>query len=192
LRSTNLVRRSGRVLGRRIDSMRNTTLAAVALTASMALQSSAADADPRFGRWDATSAFFIRKSENRNEVHYAVRLDAQCAFVGAHPVFAYWQMKESKLPHVEDLLPREEQAYGVAAQVVSNAAVRMTLQALPDRVIVVTAAKREGGCVASATVAVRGAFAPVDHVFVQLAWPFGVSFFELVGPNAAWTEKVRR
>ncbi len=171
--------------------MRNTTLAALALTSSVALISAPAGADPRFGRWDATSAFFIRKSENRNEVHYAARMDAQCAFVGAHPVFAYWQMKESKLPRAEDLLPREERAYGIAAQIVSNGTVQMTLQALPDRVIVLSAGKGEGVCTASATVTVGAGSVRLDHVFVQLAWPFGVSFLELVGPRGVWTEKVR-
>jgi hypothetical protein len=159
----------------------------LALACALATMASAgiAEATPRFGAWDATSVFFIGKSENKNEVHYGVHLDARCNVVGDQPVFAYWQMKEAALPRVEDLLPREEAGYGIASQIVTGMSVRITLRALPDRPIVLSTTKTDSGCSTTAHMPIGQAHARLDHVFVQLAWPFGVSYLKVFGTNDA-------
>jgi hypothetical protein len=40
------------------------------------------------------SIFFIAKSENKNQVHYGIRLDEACSPAGDSPMFAYWRMLE--------------------------------------------------------------------------------------------------
>ena len=59
------------------------------------------------------SVFFVAKSENHNEVHYGIALDATCTPAGPAPVFAYWRMRERGPLATEPLLSREVAAYGV-------------------------------------------------------------------------------
>jgi hypothetical protein len=146
----------------------------------------------RFGPHDVASVFFISKSENKNQVHYGLHLDSQCAPDGAQPVYAYWQMREGATPHVEGLLAREESAYGIASQVVTGTTIRLVLRALPDRPILVHVARTDAGCVATPTTMIARSVATLDHVFVQIAWPFGVSYLELFGKGAGIEERLSR
>jgi hypothetical protein len=127
----------------------------------------------RFGPFDNTSLFTISKSENKNEVVYAIHLDAQCAPVGDAPVFAFWHMVE-KGPHViEPLLSREERAYGIdRQQVVSSGAdggkVTVTLKALATRPIVIETKRGDGKCEAWSKLKVSGEDAYLYNVYVKL------------------------
>lgn len=145
----------------------------------------------RFGPNDVASVFFISKSENKNEVHYGIHLDPQCNVDGAQPVYPYWQMREGN-PHFEALLSREESAYGIASQSVTGNSVRVVLRALPDRPILVHVSRTDTGCVATATTTIARAPASLDHVFVQVAWPFGVSYLELVGKAPGVEERIAK
>jgi Domain of unknown function (DUF4833) len=168
-------------------------LVAVASLAVTLAHASFAQATPHFGAWDDTSVFYISKSENKNEVHYGVRLDAQCKVVGDQPVYVYWQMKADGLPRVEDLLPREESAYGIASQSVAGNTIRVSLRAIADRTITIQIAKSENSCRATPQMTIARASARLDHVFVQLAWPFGVSYLLVIGNSetgAAVQEKI--
>jgi hypothetical protein len=133
-----------------------------------------------------SSAFFIAKSENRNQVHYGVHVDAACSPVGAAPVFAYWRMLEHGPAATEPLLSREVPAYGLAEQRVvergpegGRASVR--LRALGNRTIDVVTASRDGACVATATTTIGGQPAALSSVFAQLKWPWGVDYLMLSG-----------
>jgi len=88
-----------------------------------------------FGSHDVTSLFTISKSENKNEVVYAIHLDAQCAPVGDAPVYAFWRMNEKGPAVIEPLLAREARAYGIGRQRVlargsGESKVELTLRAL--------------------------------------------------------------
>jgi len=148
------------------------------------------------GGRDVESVFFIAKSENRNQVHYGVRLDAGCAPVGASPVFAYWRMLEHGPAAVEPLLARETRAYGFLAERViardgNGGRVLVTLAALATRPILVDAHASGGACVATATTAIDGVPALLSSVFVQLRWPFGVDSLTLTGRALADGRAVR-
>lgn len=145
---------------------------------------------PWFGANDVASVFYVSKSENKNQVHFGVHLAADCTFEGATPAFSYWEIREGAA-HREALLPREEPAYGIASQSIASGALRVTLRALPHRTIVVYASRGEHGCTATAAISLSGATARLDHVFVQLAWPFGVSHLSIVGRTdlGAWVEE---
>jgi hypothetical protein len=139
---------------------------------------------------DVPSVFLIAKSENRNQVHYGIHLDAACAPVGPDPVFAYWRMLEHGPLATEPLLPREVDAYGFAEQhVVDRGAdggrVAIRLRALPGRPIAIQTLSRDGRCEATATARIGGATALLRIVFAQLRWPFGVDHLVLSGRSLA-------
>jgi hypothetical protein len=138
------------------------------------------------GGRDVESVFFVAKSENRNQVHYGVHVNADCAPVGDAPVFAYWRMFEHGPSAVEPLLARETRAYGFLAEHVMTrdshgGRVLITLAALPTRPILVDTYASGAACVATATTAIGGEPATLRSVFAQLRWPFGVESLTLSG-----------
>jgi hypothetical protein len=146
------------------------------------------------GSRDVQSVFFIAKSENKNQVHYGIRLDGACSPVGRSPVFAYWRMLERGPFATEPLLGHETPAYGFAGQHVvtrdeanfvprrgEGGRVRVTLHALAERPILVESSADGDACVASARMIIGGVPASLKSVFVQLRWPFGVDSLVLWG-----------
>jgi hypothetical protein len=139
---------------------------------------------------DVASVFLIAKSENRNQVHYGVHLDATCAPVGSAPAFAYWRMLEQGPLATEPLLKREIGAYGFAEQRVverdpDGGRVTLRLHALPGRPIAIWTGSRDGACEAVATMAIGGTPASLRSVYAQLRWPFGVDHLVLSGRSLA-------
>jgi len=137
--------------------------------------------------------FFISKSENRNQVAYAVRLDAECRPMGEVPVYAYWRMLERSPTAVEPLLAIEEGAYGIRHQEVvdfgeSGGVVRLSLRALPDREILVRSSRRASACVAEASTRIARIPARLFNIHARIAWPLGVESLAIVG----WAESDRR
>ena len=116
------------------------------------------------------SALFVSKSENKNQVHYGVRVDERCELASPAPVFAYWKMLERGPSATEPLLSREETAYGIASQRVSGDSVTVTLRALPARPITIRVARTESGCVASAETTIDGQTARLFNVHVALGF----------------------
>ncbi len=136
------------------------------------------------------SVFFVAKSENRNQVHYGVRLDASCAPAGGAPVFVYWRMLEHGPGATEPLLSQEEPAYGLADQRVverseAGGRVLLRLRALPGRAIALETSGRDGVCRAVATMVIGGGQASLASVYAQLKWPFGVDYLALRGRRLA-------
>jgi hypothetical protein len=124
--------------------------------------------------------FTIAKSENHNQVQYAIHVDERCAPAGAEPVFAYWRMLERGPSATEPLLAMEAPAYGVRSQSIAGASddrgfVRVVLRAMPDRAIEVETRRTESGeCHATAVTTIAGTPARLFNVYAKLAWPFGV------------------
>src|SRR3954463_11410839 len=111
-----------------------------------------AHADPTFGPNDIKTLFAIKKSENKNEVHYGIHLDDSCQPVGEEPIFAYWLDLEKGPNVVSDLGVFEKKGYGIKGQWVQKRSadeskVLMNLKATPDRGILVTTKKKDGKCV---------------------------------------------
>jgi hypothetical protein len=133
--------------------------------------------------------FSISKSENRNQVAIAVRLDAECRPVGDAPVYAYWRMLERSAVATEPLLSVEEVAYGIERQRVvdlrdGSASVRVALRALPEREIVVRIARHGSVCTAEASTRIANTPARLFNVHARIAWPFGLDSLSIVG----WAE----
>ncbi len=130
------------------------------------------------------SLFSISKSENRNEVIYAIHLDGRCAPLGEAPVYAFWRMNE-RHGAVEPLLRREEPAYGIGYQRVTvrepdGGSVDVAMRALPSRHIIVRTQQRDGACRTTSTLTIAGAVANLTNIDVKLK-PLGVDYFVLSG-----------
>jgi hypothetical protein len=139
--------------------------------------------------------FSITKSENRNYVQYAERLDARCAPEGTAPVHAYWRMLEHGPSATEPLLGREQPAYGVSDQRVvargaDGGAVQITLRAL-SQPIVVESRRGANGCETWARMPIAGVEARLYNVHAVLRWPFGVSRLVVTGWSLADGRVVR-
>ena len=118
----------------------------------MASRRATADDIVQFGPADVKSVFFIAKSQNRNQVHYGIRLDKECSPLGRRPLFAYWRMFE-KGGELEPLLGTEGPAYGLdeAQEIVNTpdaSRIRSRLRAFPDRPLLVTVTRKDDQCVA--------------------------------------------
>jgi len=136
-----------------------------AMFVCMLVTSSAASSDKTI-----PSALFVSKSENKNQVHYGVRVDERCSFTSSSPVFPYWKMLERGPDATEPLLAREESAYGIASQRVSGDTVTVTLHALRSRPITIRVARTDSGCVASAETTIDGQTARLFNVHVALGF----------------------
>lgn len=120
---------------------------------------------------DIPSAFFISKTENKNQVHFSVHVDDACAPVGPAPVHAYWQMLERGPLVTEPLLAREERAYGIERQTLEGGSIRVTLRALPSRPIVIhTWRAADGKCASSSITPISGSAARLFNIHVALDW----------------------
>ncbi|MCP3167884.1 DUF4833 domain-containing protein [Myxococcus qinghaiensis] len=148
----------------------------------------------------APSAFFLSRSENRNQVHYAVSLDESCRPVGARPVHVYWRMLERGEAEVEELLGIEQPAYGLedGQQVEATAdgwRVHLRLKSFPGRPVDITTSQVRGRCVVQAWTKFGANQAQLEHIFVKTSWPFSVDFVRLdgVGPEGQpVSELIRR
>jgi hypothetical protein len=171
-----------------ISSNRATGPALLTAALSLLVSSTAAAAG------DVRSVFSIGKSENTNEVHYGVRVDSSCRATGSDPVYAYWRMNE-RGGAVEPLLDIEQRAYGIASgqSVVARpngSAVRIRLRAMPDRLIEITTVQDGTRCVARARTTIAAADAWLEHIFVQIAWPFGVAEIRVSGARVSDAARV--
>lgn len=170
-----------------------------ATSASFALTLFVAPVMTRAAGGLATSAplFSISKTENRNYVQFAERLDPSCAPTGTAPVYAFWQMLERGPSAVEPLLPLEEPAYGIGSQSVlagsdGRSLVRVTLRALPRSPLFVESRRGAGGaCEASARTPISGVDARLFNVHAVLRWPFGIARLLVSGWSLADGRAVR-
>lgn len=137
------------------------------------------------GAMSTVPLFAIRKSENRNQVQYAIRLDPECRPQGRAPVVVYWRMLERGPAARESLEVFEQRAYGIARQRTSTdgagARVDVMLRALRGRSIVVRVERAAGRCTARATTLVEGVECTIEDVFVAQRGPMSVDYVEIRG-----------
>jgi hypothetical protein len=169
---------------------------AAALVLLVAFGSSPAPAAADPASTASVPLFSIAKSENKNQVQYAVRVDANCAPAGTAPVYAYWRMLEQGPTPTAPLLSREFDAYGLASQVIlargaGGGQARAVLKALPSRPVTIeTLRGADGACRALSTVPISGAPAHLFNVYVRLKWD-GVDYLLLQGWSMDGSHVVR-
>ena len=141
----------------------------------------------RAGNVEIPSAFFISKSENKNQVHYAVLVDDNCRPVGNAPVRPYWRELERGPGVTSPLLDREQPAYGIASQTVTSGEIVLTLRALPARPLRIETARGQDGACASwthMTIAAEPSQLYQIHVTLRL---FSIDSILLTGWT--WTDR---
>jgi hypothetical protein len=139
------------------------------------------------------SVFHIGKSENRNQVHYAVHVDDACRPVGAQPVFAYWRELERGPNAISPLLERERPAYGIAQtrqtrpdqQDTTGGRVEVRLRAIPKRPLVIELFKAGTTCGARALVSIHKQPAVLTSVYVDMGALFSVNYALVRGIRVA-------
>jgi len=132
------------------------------------------------------SVFFIAKSENKNQVHYGVRVDATCRVTGSEPVYGYWRDLEEGPKVTSKLLDQEQPAYGVTRpRKVENSAqggkVLFGLRGFPDRSITIQTFAHDGQCKAWAMTEIKQAPAILRSLYVELGFLFSIDFVLLRG-----------
>jgi len=133
----------------------------------------------KFGPHDVHSVFHVAKSENRNEVHYGLRLDAACRPVGKRPVFAYWKRHRSTGQVDAPLEGLGRHFYGASDRQnvrmdERGGHVQMHVKALERVVVDIAVQKTERGCVALPTTLINGERATLSRAYLQLG-RFGLS-----------------
>lgn len=114
--------------------------------------------------------FHIAKSENRNQVHYAIVLDDKCLPASTSSVYAYWLMLEKGPTVIEGLLDREQQAYGIAYQNTFGNKVYFTLNAIPTRSITVETFSDKGVCSVRTSTTISGQPSILKSIYIDLWW----------------------
>lgn len=136
------------------------------------------------------SIFFIAKSENKNQVHYAVNVDANCHPVGTHPVYGYWRELEVGPRAVSKLLDHEQRAYGLSEPrfvraTPSGGQIRVALRALPERPLIVETFHQGKSCAARTRVMIGGHEALLESIYVDLGFLFSVNYILVRGVRVA-------
>jgi hypothetical protein len=121
------------------------------------------------------SVFHIAKSENRNQVHYGVKVDAQCRPTGGQPIYGYWRDFEEGPRVTSPLLSHEQSAYGVTRprnieRGEEGGRVLFGLRGFPDRSITMQTFKHEGGCRAWAVSPIKQQPALLRSIYVELGF----------------------
>src|SRR5690349_18588274 len=124
----------------------------------------------RFGPYDLRSTFHVAKSENQNQVHYGLRLDAACNPVGKRPVFAYWQRLRQGKRVDGELEGLGTTVYGASdeqkvVKTAKGSSVELYVKALKKVRIVIEVQKAAQGCQATAYTTILGERARLSHAF---------------------------
>jgi hypothetical protein len=156
---------------------------ALAAVASVVFVSSAGAASPH-------SVFLIQRNKNKNEVHYSIKVDAQCRPRGDNPVENYWLRLEDG-PTVEKPLKLLQQVgYGIKSQKVLDDGVLVVLRALPARPMKVVTASDGAQCSAAAYMTIAGEQAEFERAYVFAKDGFlmpEVKYVELFGKRTDGT-----
>lgn len=142
------------------------------------------------------SVFFIAKSENKNQVHYGVRVDAHCRLTGTEPVYGYWRDFEDGPNATSKLLGQEQPAYGVTRpRKIENSAqggkVLFGLRGFPDRSITIQTFSSAGECKAWAMTEIKKQPAILRSLYVELGFLFSIDFVLLRGVRIGNGEPVQ-
>lgn len=156
---------------------------------------SAGAAEVRFDPFDVKTVFAIGKSDDGNQVQYALKLNSACHPVGNQPTFGYWREYDRH----ERLLPMgllDQIGYGIAHQKVTGQHVFIALNPAAGREIeIIAAANADGTCHAAAFTTISGKRARLTLIFLQLSGPLSVKWVELRGVDdetgAALVERVK-
>jgi hypothetical protein len=136
------------------------------------------------------SVFFISKSENRNQVHYGVKVDAQCRPDGQRPMYGYWRDFEDGPNATSPLLDHEQSAYGLTAprfvhRTESGGQIRIGLRGFPDRPLTIETFRAGNFCRARAMTTIARDSAVLRSIYVELGFLFSIDYVLVRGQRVA-------
>lgn len=118
------------------------------------------------------NVFFIKRSNNKNEVHYDAKLKSNCTFDEKTPIDYYWHNLEAgeikTHGEYQDILESEEEAYGLSTVRKSGTEVIINHKQLDHHPIRVRLNKKGNECIVSSTVQIHGKPAVIRSVYVQM------------------------
>lgn len=133
------------------------------------------------------TTFFISKSENKNQVHYAIDVDESCKPVGATPMHAYWRDLEKGPNVTSPVLGREQPAYGIKFQKILTVGdrkiVEMAVRGLPSRIVHVETKAVDGKCIADTRSVINGETVQLLEVFLKIGF-LSVDYARFIGRSA--------
>jgi hypothetical protein len=136
------------------------------------------------------SVFHIAKSENRNQVHYAIDVDERCRPRGKAPVRGYWRELEEG-PRVTDTLrDHQQRAYGLTVPRAitigdDGGDVRVSLRALSDRLLRVVTFREADRCRARTFTPIKKQPAILTSIYVELGFLYSIDYILLRGIRVA-------
>jgi hypothetical protein len=127
------------------------------------------------------SIFRIEKNENKNQVHYAVNVDAACRPIGQHPVYGYWRDLERGPTAVSPLLSHEQPAYGLGEPrfvhvAASGGEIRISLRGFPERPLTIDTFRIGNGCGARTLTSIQNQPALLSSIYVDIGFLFSVNY----------------
>lgn len=133
------------------------------------------------GSSSLSSVFHIEKSENRNQVHYGVKVDGACRPAGNTPVYGYWRDLEVGPRATSPLLSHELPAYGLTRPKKidrndNGGEIKIGLRGFPDRQLVVQTFSEGGKCRARAFTKIKGQPAILRSIYVELGFLFSIDY----------------
>src|SRR5262249_3023296 len=136
--------------------------------------------------------FFISKSDDRNRVDYAMRLDANCAPAGEDPVFPYWREFEGSPPvRTKPMGAFSKLGYGISAQRTLRRTPTGSEHVIPLRQVqrplfITTTKGADGHCSALVRTKIGAVeYAELRSIYVKLSGPLSVAYVDIKGQNLA-------
>ena len=155
-----------------------------------------------FGSHDIQTTFFISKSDDRNRVDYAMRLDANCAPYGEEAVFGYWRVFEGSPPvRTKELSLMDKIPYGISEQralsrTTTGGEYSLRLKQFDRPIVITTKKEANGSCSAITRTAINGSQAQLISVFAKLAGFASVDYIDVIGKNLqsgdAMSERIKK
>lgn len=142
------------------------------------------------------SIFHIAKSENKNQVHYAVKVDDDCKPVGAKPIYGYWRELQRGPKVTSPLLDHEQRAYGLndprsIKQLAGSAEIVISLRAFPERPLVVQVFRAGDRCVARTVTKINGQPALLQSIYIDIGFLFSINYALLTGVRVQDGQRVQ-
>lgn len=142
------------------------------------------------------SLFFLSKSENKNQVHYAVVVDAACRPQGTRPVYGYWRDLEVGPRAVSPLLDHEQPAYGLSEPRYvrpneNGGQIRVSLRGFPERPLIIDTFRQGNGCAARVQTTISRQPAVLASIHVDIGFLFSVNYAILRGVRISDGSKVQ-
>lgn len=153
--------------------------------------------EPGFGPYDVQTVFYIEKSNDKDHVDYAIRLDQHCTPTSDGAMFPYWRELQHDPPTgSHPLKGLQYMAYGFSDQRIQKkkrvgGEYLAKLKQVDRVLLIVTKQGPDGYCTATAYTTIKGVKnARLDHIYVKVAGMMSADWVDVYGENIVTGEKL--